>query len=90
MEGKGEDFYFYPDVVENIAGYQCRGGMGVEGFEGVPLVACEPGRITASRLLLTAERGAPAKKTEHWARSCNGPVAELQMGKILGRPELGR
>ena len=28
--------------------------MGVEGFEGVPLVACEPGRITASRLLLRA------------------------------------
>ena len=37
-----------------IVVYKCRGGMGVEGFEGVPLVACEPGRITASRLLLTA------------------------------------
>ena len=57
VEGKGEDFYFYPDFDENmyyIVGYKCSGGMGVEGFEGVPLVACEPGRITASRLLLTA------------------------------------
>ena len=22
VEGKGEDFYFYPDVAENIAGYE--------------------------------------------------------------------
>ena len=57
VEGKGEDFYFYLDVAENmycIVGYKGKGGMGVEGFEGVPLVTCEPGRITASRLLLTA------------------------------------
>ena len=31
-----------------------------------------------------------AQKRGHWARSCNGFAGKLQMGKILGRPELGR
>ena len=62
-----------------IAGYKCRGGMGVEGFEGVPLVACEPGRITASRLLLTAV-WSPQSSFLSWAR-----CAEHQKKQDIGR-----
>ena len=102
VEGKGEDFYFYPDLAENmyfIAGYKCRGGSRRIWRSATRCLwtradyckqAFTHSSVKPTIIVFKPSEARWAQKTGHWARSCNGFAAELQMGKILRRLQIGR